>query len=159
MGELAARATSQAFLSHSAGEALGPLHLLAEGRTRFPGPMPAIGTLEAPSMQPQPDGMLQDGQVAHASRSALLHPGTARLTSGTPEVIVSAFEMQLQLLGAEHLSDDAEFGETESRCDPMEIHEHGFLLLAGLSRIVGGILCVSIPLSKPLAIGINNRPQ
>ena len=61
MGECSARATSQVFLAHSGVEPLGPLDLLAEGRTRFPRPMPAIGALEASYMQPQHDGMLQDG--------------------------------------------------------------------------------------------------
>ena len=52
LGECSARATSQVFLSHSGVKPLGPLDLLAEGRTRFPGPMPAIGALEASYMQP-----------------------------------------------------------------------------------------------------------
>jgi len=60
-------------------------------------------------MQPQHDGMLQDGQVADAARAALLHASAARLAPGTHEVIVSAFKMHLQLLGAEHLTDDAKF--------------------------------------------------
>jgi len=53
--------------------------------------------------------MLQDGQVADAARAALLHASAARLAPGTHEVIVSAFKMHLQLLGAEHLTDDAKF--------------------------------------------------
>jgi hypothetical protein len=71
--------------------------------------MPTIGALEAAYMEPQHDGMLQDWQVTEAPRSALLHPAAAGLTAGAHEVIVSAFEMHLQLLGAEHLTDDAEF--------------------------------------------------
>jgi hypothetical protein len=77
--------------------------------------------------------MLQDGQVTDAPRSALLHPKAACLTSGTHEVIVSAFEMHLQLLGAEHLTDDAKFWETEPRFDTMEVHKHRFLTSGGIS--------------------------
>ena len=129
MGECAAWATSQACLAHSGGESLGPLDLRAEGRTRFPGPRPALGAPEAPYMPPQHDGRLQDGQGAEAPRAALRHPGAARLTSGTHEVIVSAFERHIQLLGAEHLTDDAECWETEQRFETRGIHTHGFLLL------------------------------
>ena len=71
--------------------------------------MPAIGALKTPQMQPQHDGMLQDGQVAEAPRSAFLHAGTACPTLGAHDVVVSAFEMQRKLLGAEYLMDDAEF--------------------------------------------------
>jgi hypothetical protein len=53
--------------------------------------------------------MLQDGQVAEAPRSALLHVGAARLASGTHEVILSALEMHLELLGAKHLSNHTKF--------------------------------------------------
>jgi hypothetical protein len=60
-------------------------------------------------MEPQHDGMLENGQVAYAPRAALLHAGAARLASGTQDVIVSAFEMHIQLLGAEYLTDDAKF--------------------------------------------------
>jgi len=49
-GEFSARATSQEFLAHSGVETLGPFDLLVEGLTRFPGPMWAIWTLEAPHM-------------------------------------------------------------------------------------------------------------
>ncbi len=63
-GQFSARAPSQVFLSHSVVETLGPLDPLAEGRTRFPGPMWAIRALKSPQMQPQHDGTLQDGQVA-----------------------------------------------------------------------------------------------
>jgi len=91
--------------------------------------MPAIGAPAAPYMPPQHDGRLQDGQGAEAPRAALRHPGAARLTSGTHEVIVSAFERHIQLLGAEHLTDDAECWETEQRFETMGIHTHGFLLL------------------------------
>src|SRR5439155_15649133 len=108
-GECSARAPLQAFLSYAGVETLGPLDLRAERLTCFPGPMPAICALEPPHMQPQHDGMLQDGYVADAAWSALLHASAARLAPGTHEVIVSAFKMHLQLLGAEHLTDDAKF--------------------------------------------------
>jgi hypothetical protein len=88
-------------------------------------------------MQPQHDGVLQDGQVAQASRAAFLHAGTACPTVGTHDVVVSACEMQLKLLGSEYLMDDTEFWETEQHFDTMEVHEHGFLLLeVGISRIL-----------------------
>src|SRR5438132_2898213 len=60
-GECSARAPLQAFLSYAGVETLGPLDLRAERLTGFPGPMPAICALEPPHMQPQHDGMLQDG--------------------------------------------------------------------------------------------------
>ena len=99
----------QAFLSYAGVETLGPLDLRAERLTCFPGPMPAICALEPPHMQPQDDGMLQDGQVAEAPWSALLHVGAARLASGTHEVIIAALEMQIELLGAKHLSNHTKF--------------------------------------------------
>jgi len=71
--------------------------------------MPALGALKTPQMQPQHDGTLQDRQVAEAPRAAFLHAGTACPTVGTHDVGVSAFEMQLKLLGADNLMDDAEF--------------------------------------------------
>jgi hypothetical protein len=71
--------------------------------------MPALGALKTPQMQPQHDRVLQDGQVAQASRAAFLHTGTACPTVGTHDVVVSAFEMQLKLLGSEYLMDDTEF--------------------------------------------------
>jgi hypothetical protein len=71
--------------------------------------MPAIGALKTPQMQPQPDGILQYGQVAEAPWAAFLHAETACSTLGTHDVIVSAFEMHIQLLGTEYLMDDAEF--------------------------------------------------
>src|SRR5438876_1482064 len=108
-GECSARATSQVFLSYLGVETLGPLDLRAERLPCFPGPMLARCALEPSHMQPQHDGMLQDGQVADAARAALLHASAARLAPGTHEVIVSAFKMHLQLLGAEHLTDDAKF--------------------------------------------------
>jgi len=91
-------------------------------------------------MQPQDDGMLQDGQVAEAPRSALLHVGAVRLAAGTHEVIIAALERQSALLGAKHLSNHTQFWETEPRFDTLEIHASGFLLLVvffwrGLSRI------------------------
>jgi len=60
-------------------------------------------------MQPQDDGILQDGQVAEAPRSALLHVGAVRLASRTHEVIIAALEMQIELLGAKHLSNHTKF--------------------------------------------------
>jgi hypothetical protein len=78
-------------------------------------------------MQPQHDRPLQDGQVAEATRPALLHPRAARLTPGTHDVGVSTFERYIKLFGAEHLTDNAEFGQTQSRFDTREIHAHGFL--------------------------------
>src|SRR2546425_5989044 len=46
----------------------------------------------------------------------------------------------------------------------MEIHAHGFLLLVvffwrGLSRILRGILCLSISGSQPLTIELRHWPQ
>ena len=100
------------------------------------------------------------GKVTEAPRSAFLHSGTACPTLGTHDVGVSAFEMQLQLLGAEYLMDDAEFGETEQHFDTLEVHEHGFLLLAvWISRILRGILCLSMSDSQPLAIDLRRWPQ
>src|SRR5438128_2340622 len=115
-------------------------------------------------MEPQHGGVLQDGQIAEAPWSALFDAGTARLASGTHDGVLSAFEMQLELFGAKHLSDDANFWEIEQRFDTMEIHEHRFLLLGGFyekgsSRILRGILCLSISGSQPLAIELRHRPQ
>jgi hypothetical protein len=115
-------------------------------------------------MQPQHDGMLQDGQVAEAPWSALLHAGAARLAAGTHDVIIAASQMHIELMGANHLSDHTKFWETEQRFDTMEIHVHGFLLLVvffwrGFSRILRGILCLSIIGSPPLAIGLRRWPQ
>src|SRR5437660_12175595 len=72
--------------------------------------------------------------------------------------------MQIELLGATHLSDHTKFWETEQRFDTMEIHAHGFLLLVvffwrGLSRILRGILRLSISGSQPLAIDLRHWPQ
>src|SRR2546422_943861 len=42
----------------------------------------------------------------------------------------------------------------------MEVHEHGFLLLAvWISRIVRGILCLSMSDAQPLAIDLRRWPQ
>jgi hypothetical protein len=66
-------------------------------------------------------------------------------------VLVSAFERQLKLLGTEYLMDDTEFWETEQHVDTMEVHEHEFLLLAvRISRILQGILCLSMSALSPL---------
>jgi len=91
--------------------------------------MPALGALKTPQMQPQHDGALQDWQVTDAPRAALFHAGTACPTVGTHDVVVAAFEMQLKLLGAEYLMDDAEFWQTEQPFETLEVHAHGFLLL------------------------------
>src|SRR5437667_11628733 len=54
----------------------------------------------------------------------------------------------------------SQFWETEQRFDTMEIHEHGFLLLALCSsRILRGIRCLSITGSQPLPIGLRRWPQ
>jgi hypothetical protein len=122
--------------------------------------MPAGGARKTPQMQPQHDGMLQDGQVAEASRRAFLHAGTACATLGTHNVLVSAFEMHIQLLGAEYLMDDTEFWETEQHFDTLEVHEHRFLLLAvRIARILRGILCLSMSDAQPLAIDLRRWPQ
>jgi len=74
---------------------------------------------------------------------------------GTHDVIVSAFEMHIQLLGAEYLMDDTEFWETEQHFDTMEVHEHRFLLLAvRISRMLRGILGLSMSDAQPLAIDL-----
>jgi hypothetical protein len=111
-------------------------------------------------MQPQHDGALQDRQVTDAPRAALFHAGTACPTVGTHDVAVSAFEMQLQLLGAEYLRDDTECWKTEQHFETLEVHEHGFLLLAvWMSRILRGILCLSMSDSQALVIGLRHWPQ
>jgi len=70
-------------------------------------------------------------------------------------VIVAAFEMHIQLLGAEYLLDDTEFWETEQHFETLEVHEHRFLLLAlRISRILRGILCLSMSNAQPLAIDL-----
>jgi hypothetical protein len=75
-------------------------------------------------------------------------------------VIISAFEMHIQLLGTEHLLDDTEFWETEQHFDTMEVHEYRFLLLAvRISRILRGILCLSMSDALPLAIDLRRWPQ
>src|SRR5207245_1668633 len=124
--------------------------------------MPAIGigALKAPYMQPQHDGELQDRQITDTPRSALFDLGATRLATGTHDGGVSAFEMQRKLLWTENLTDNAKFWETEQRFDTMEIHEHGFLLLALCSsRILRGIRCLSITGSQPLPIGLRRWPQ
>src|SRR5215510_7533857 len=86
MGEFATRAPAQAFLSHAGVETLGPLDLLAEGGTRFPGPLPALGACKTSQMQPQQDGALQDREVTDAPRAALFHARTACPTLRTHEI-------------------------------------------------------------------------
>jgi hypothetical protein len=74
--------------------------------------------------------------------------------------VLSAFEVYVELLRADDLVDDLEFWQIESRFKTREVHEHGFLLLVmWISRILQGILCVSIPLSAPRAVRLNSRPQ
>jgi hypothetical protein len=94
--------------------------------------MPAIGigALKAPSMQPQHDGQVQDRHVTETPRSALFDLGATRLATGTHDGGVSAFEMQRKRLWTENLTDNAKFWEPEHRFETMEIHAHGFLLLA-----------------------------
>src|SRR5574341_961517 len=141
-------------------QAFGPLRPSPKGGTRFPGTMLATLTGKAPHMQHQHDRMLQDGQVADAPRSALLHLRAARLASATHDGRGAAFEMHLQLLGGKHLIDDAKFWEIEQRFDPMKIRQHGFLRLGGwIPRIVRGILCLSMSASEPLVIGPRHWPQ
>src|SRR5262249_1835717 len=101
-----------------------------------------------------------DRQVTDAPRAALFHAGTACPTVGTHDVAVSAFEMQLQLLGAEYLMDDTEFWKTEQHFETLEVHAHRFLLLAvWMSRILRGILCLSMNDSQALFIGLRHWPQ
>src|SRR3989454_10118660 len=102
--------------------------------------------------------------VCSSDLSALLHAGAARLASGTHDVLIAALEMQIELLGATHLSDHTKFWETEQRFETMEIPAHGFLRLVvffwrGLSRILRGILRLSISGSQPLAIDLRHWPQ
>jgi hypothetical protein len=75
--------------------------------------MGALGTLKAPQMQPQHHGTLQDGQVAKASRPAILDVRATRLASRTHDGGLASLEMQLQLLGADDLIDNAKFWQTE----------------------------------------------
>ena len=51
-GEFVARTPPQELRSYLVVQALGPLHPLAEGRTRFPGAMLAAAARKAPQMQP-----------------------------------------------------------------------------------------------------------
>jgi len=79
-------------------------------------------------------------------------------------MVVAAFKMQLKLLGAEYLMDDTEFWEAEQHVETLEVHAHGFLLLGGFywkdsSRILRGILCLSMSASEPLVIGLRHKPQ
>jgi hypothetical protein len=122
--------------------------------------MLALGALKTPQRQPQHDGALQDRQVTDAPRAAFFHAGTACPTVGTHDVAVSAFEMHLQLLGAEYLMDDTEFWKTEQHFETLEVHAYGFLLLVvWMSRILRGILCLSISDAQALVIGLRHWPQ
>jgi hypothetical protein len=87
--------------------------------------MVTLVALKAPQMQPQQDRTLQDGQVAHAPRPALLAVGTARLAVGTHDGGVPSFKMQLQSLWAYDLIDDAKFWQTAQRFDTIDIHAQG----------------------------------
>src|SRR5437764_10279323 len=80
--EFSARATPQELLAHLVIQALGPLHLLAEGRTRFPGPVGARSARKTPQMQPQHDGTLQYRQSTDAARAALLDLNIEKLSPG-----------------------------------------------------------------------------
>jgi hypothetical protein len=90
-------------------EAIGPLRAGAKGLTPFPGSMPAIGTLESPHMQPQHDGTLQNRQVTNTTRSAFFHTEARGLTSRIQDIELLAFEVQIQMLGADDLVKDPEF--------------------------------------------------
>jgi hypothetical protein len=85
--------------------------------------MVALGTLKAPQMQPQYHGTLQDGQVAKASRPAILDVRAARLASRTHDRGLASLEMQLQLLGADDLIDNAKFWQTEQGFNTIDVHE------------------------------------
>jgi hypothetical protein len=87
--------------------------------------MVATLALKAPQMQPQQNGALQDGQVAHAPRPALLDSGTTRLASGTHDGGVPPLEMHIQPLWADDLIDDAEFWQTEQSFDTIDIPVQG----------------------------------
>jgi hypothetical protein len=73
--------------------------------------------------------MRQDGHVAEAPRSALLHVGAGRLASRTHEGIIAALERHIALLGATHLRHHTPCWETEQRFDTLAIPTSGFLLL------------------------------
>jgi hypothetical protein len=60
-GEFFARTPCQGFLSHLAVEPFGPLHMLAEGLTLFPGTVVTLGALKTPQMKPQHHGAFQYG--------------------------------------------------------------------------------------------------
>src|SRR5436190_24039338 len=90
-GEFFARASSQVFLSHVAVEPFGPLHRLAEGLTRFPRTMPAIGigALKASYIQPQHDGEAQERAITDTPKTTLVDPGATRLVTETHHAGVS----------------------------------------------------------------------
>jgi hypothetical protein len=68
--------------------------------------------------------------------------------------------MYIELLGAKHLSGDTQCWSLEPRFNTMEIHAHEFLFLGvWFSRILRGILCLSITGAQPLAIGLSRWPQ
>src|SRR5712691_2207079 len=163
-GACLARTPPQQCLSHLVGEALSPRCTCAERLALLPGSVLASAARKAPHMQPQHGGPLQDRQGAQAPQSALFDAGAARLASGTHDGVLAAFEMQLKLCGAKHLSDDATCWASAQRCDTMEIHAHRALLLGGFSwkdspRIVRDIRCVSMSASEPLVIEPRHWPQ
>src|SRR5262245_37280233 len=56
--------------------------------------------------------------------------------------------------------DDTEFWKTEQHFETLEVHAHRFLLLAvWMSRILRGILCLSMNDSQALFIGLRHWPQ
>jgi hypothetical protein len=117
-----AGATVKAFLAHLMVKPLGPLHTVAERLTCFPGPMAAIRALKPSDMQPQDDRASQHGQITDASVSVLFDPAAAPLTVRADEIRISAFEVQLHLVGPDHLADHPEFWQIEQHLDIMEIH-------------------------------------
>src|SRR6266496_3519965 len=143
-GQLTARTPPKELPPDLVVETLSPFNPRTEGLTRLPGPMVATLALKAPQMQPQQNGTLQDGQVANAPRPALLDSGTTRLASGTHDGGVPPLEMQIQPLWAAGLIDDAEFGQTEQSFDTIDIHAQGSSFGGRVSRILQGILRVSI---------------
>ena len=108
-GQCVARAAVQVFLPHVGVEPFGPLHMLAEGLTLFPGAVVALCAFKPPQMEPQPHGAYQHGSAAHTPRPAVLHAGATPLIPGTPDERVATLKMKLQLLEVYDLIDDTEF--------------------------------------------------
>src|SRR5687768_7459323 len=95
MRQFFARATVKEFLAHLMIKPIGPLDMVTERLTFFPGPVVAIRALKPSDMYLQGDRAIQDGQIADASVPALFDPGAAPLTGRTHEVRISAFQTQL----------------------------------------------------------------